>query len=86
MFKRQIGPIPVGVWIIGKPVDGTHMGPHAIPLTPAPGTVTKGRSGFYMHGDNQAHNKGASEGCIIQVLLVRVKVTQSGAHLLQVFE
>lgn len=70
------GPIPRGAWRIGRPVDGTHMGPMAIPLMPADGTDTFGRSGFYIHGNNAADN--ASEGCVIIPGAIRTAILQSG--------
>lgn len=37
----------------------------AIKLTPLAGTDAKGRSGFWVHGDNTKGDRSASSGCII---------------------
>ncbi len=76
------GPIPIGLWRIGKPYDSDKVGPYALPLTPAAGTNTWGRSAFRMHGDNKTHT--ASHGCLIMPPAVRRKVYESGDLELQV--
>lgn len=62
---RDVGPIPCGVYVIGTARDHPMLGPVAIPLTPDVANVMFGRSHFYCHGDNQAHDRSASMGCII---------------------
>ena len=67
---KNIGPLPEGLYTFGTPVEHTHLGPYAIPLTPDPSNDMKGRSGFFMHGDTVAYH-AASEGCIIMPKTVR---------------
>jgi hypothetical protein len=67
----NVGPIPPGcVFDIGAP--GDHIGPLSFPLTLQEGSTT--RSGFYIHGDNQAHNETASEGCIVMGPEIRSQI------------
>jgi hypothetical protein len=76
--EAQIGPIPQGAYTIG-PVTANHpgKGPIVMELIPRPGTQVFGRSGFLIHGDNQALDRGASHGCIILDRLTREKVAAS---------
>lgn len=70
-----VGPIPAGDYVIGPPKDPQdHLGPLAMPLTPAPGNGAHGRSAFFMHGDNAAMNHTASDGCIVAVPAIRFMV------------
>lgn len=59
------GPIPDGVYIALRARDHQLLGPVAIPLDPSHSTAKRGRSGFYIHGDNKAANRSASTGCIV---------------------
>jgi hypothetical protein len=69
---KKCGPIPAGDWIIGAMVaDGGKLGPNVLPLTPAEGTATYGRGGFWIHGDNAEHDETGSEGCIVTGPTVR---------------
>lgn len=61
---RAQGPIPVGRYRIGLPRNHPVLGPFALPLIPE-GHDAKGRTGFYIHGDNALRNRTASSGCII---------------------
>lgn len=72
--ERETGPIPAGIWAIGEPVDKQELGPFCLPLTPVPGTQTFGRSAFYIHGDNAAHNQTASKGCIVAARDIRERI------------
>lgn len=65
------GPIPKGRWRLGYRQHHPRLGPAAIPLDPEEGTATKGRSGFFIHGDNGRGDRSASSGCIILPKLVR---------------
>ena len=58
-----LGPIPIGQWRIGAPVNHPRLGPQAIPLHRA--AIPYGRSGFYIHGDNSRGDFSASNGCIV---------------------
>jgi hypothetical protein len=79
-----VGPIPQGVWTIGGFFDDQEKGPIVAHLTPADGTETFGRSGFMVHGDNQAMDRSASEGCIILPRAVRSMVMASDDRALTV--
>jgi hypothetical protein len=79
---RQVGPIPRGHWVMGKPYDSRKVGAYAIPLKPSEGTETFGRSAFLIHGDNRTHD--ASEGCIIMPRRVRNAIVDSGVRVLEV--
>jgi hypothetical protein len=74
----DLGPIPRGEYTIGAFVD-IHGGniTNAVPLTPAPGNEMFGRSGFFVHGFNNADPGGASQGCIILTLPTRKKMVDS---------
>src|SRR5271163_365720 len=57
------GPIPAGLYHIGaphSPID--HLGRLAMPLIPEPTNHMYGRSGFFLHGDNEMMNHTASDG------------------------
>lgn len=81
--KRGIGPIPVGLYIIGPPESHPSAGPYTLRLGPTPGTDTHGRSGFLIHGDARVPGT-ASHGCIIMPRWVRVLIWSSGDHSLRV--
>lgn len=73
-----VGPLPVGIYTIGPahtPLD--HLGPVAMPLVPHPANEMFGRSGFFMHGDNDRLNHSASDGCLIFARGFRDQVDQS---------
>lgn len=75
------GPIPRGMWRIGKPYNSQRVGPFALPLEPI-NHDAHGRTAFRIHGDNKANN--ASHGCIILPRLVREAIWNSGDRLLEV--
>jgi len=72
-----IGPIPQGKYRVGEPVEGSHLGPYALPLIPYPDNQMFGRSRFYMHGDSMEDPGAASEGCIIMPRITRETVYNS---------
>ena len=78
------GPIPQGEWNIGDAEDSPTLGPIAMPLTPAAGTDTLGRSGFYIHGDSIQHPGSASHGCMILARDIRAQIALSSDRLLNV--
>ncbi len=80
----NVGPIPVGDYTIGPAFTHPAAGPITMRLTPQTGTDTLGRSGFLMHGDNQAMDHTASHGCIIMPHPVRVTVATSNDRTLTV--
>jgi hypothetical protein len=73
----NVGPIPAGDWSIGAAEDMPHLGPVAMPLTPQ-GHNAHGRFGFFIHGDNPAMNRTASDGCIILSRPIREQIAASG--------
>ena len=75
---HNVGPIPTGDWTIGEFFDDPHLGPVVAPLSPNEGTVTFGRSGFYIHGDNAAMNHSGSDGCIVLARELRQQIADSG--------
>lgn len=81
---RGVGPIPVGMWVIGEPFFHPHAGPYVMRLTPVSGTETYGRSGFLIHGDSKAKPGSGSHGCIVMSREMRMKIWESGDHLLSV--
>ncbi len=65
---KKVGPLPVGVYRIGDPVDGTHLGPCAMPLKPDVANEMFGRGDFFIHADKlnaETDPFQASEGCIV---------------------
>jgi len=81
---RDVGPLPVGFYAIGEPIDDAQVGKYALPLYPDPANEMYGRSAFFMHGDSQEHPGQASDGCIVQMHDTRVQVATSGDRKLQV--
>lgn len=80
---KNVGPIPYGLYRIENPILRHPMlGPIAIPLTPAYESQMFGRSHFYVHGDNPAHN--ASLGCIIMDRNCRIAVAAAAGGWLRV--
>ena len=80
------GPIPRGIYHIGKPQDTVTHGPFVLPLTPDPSNQMFGRYGFLIHGDSVVHPGTASEGCIIMSKDVRQAIAISGDTDLQVVD
>ena len=59
------GPIPRGSYRVSNPWDHVMLGPVSFFLDPEPSNVMFGRSGFFIHGDNEYGNMSASRGCIV---------------------
>ena len=72
----NIGPLPVGLYTIGKSFGHPNKGPMCMRLFPV-GHDAHGRSGFMIHGDNSKCNKSASEGCIILGRTIRDMISKS---------
>jgi hypothetical protein len=72
-----VGPIPRGSYNIGEAVEGTKLGPYALPLYPTPDHPMFGRSGFYIHADSLNHPGQASEGCIVISTNTRIAIINS---------
>jgi Protein of unknown function (DUF2778) len=83
-YTPDIGPLPVGWYTFGTPVEGTHLGPLAIPLTPDVDNDMRGRGDFYCHGDHIGAPGTASDGCMIFSHATRTLISQSPDHRLQV--
>ena len=82
---HNVGPIPRGNWIIHSIIQRTPLhGPLVLPLEPAPGTETFGRSGFLIHGDSIVEPGKASQGCIILSRDTRIHIGSSGDSTLEV--
>ena len=63
---HNVGPLPVGVYRIGRWQDTDHLGPMAAPLLQIEGE-TFGRSGFWIHGAAKDPKKYGQEskGCLV---------------------
>jgi hypothetical protein len=83
-YTKFIGPLPVGWYTFGTAVEGSHLGPLAIPLTPDAENDMRGRGDFYLHADTIGHPRCASEGCIVMSHTTRLLVNQSDDKRLQV--
>lgn len=83
--EREVarGPLPVGVYEVGTPMDHKRLGRFAIPLAPVQGDLF-GRSGFFIHGDNAKRNGTASSGCIVTDYDVRYRLMALGIRRLTV--
>jgi hypothetical protein len=79
-YIPRVGPIPQGRYRIEAPRTSARTGRYAMPLTPLPGTDTKGRAFFQMHGDNAKGNRSASSGCIILPMALRQAIWASGVR------
>lgn len=84
---ENVGPIPVGRYLIGQAITHPTAGPLTMPLTPLPGTDLHGRSGgFLVHGDTASRDHGASRGCIVQEHATRATIAVSPIRELEVVE
>lgn len=83
---RSVGPIPRGLWRMTGVKDSSNTGPFTIVLEPEPGTDTRGRSAFRVHGDSVRNPGTASRGCIILPRAVRERMWRSGDRLIEVVE
>lgn len=61
---KGVGPIPRGLYMIGRPRHSERTGRFVLDLTPL-GHNAMGRSGFQIHGDNKNGDYSASQGCIV---------------------
>lgn len=68
---KSLGPIPRGIYVIGRPYDSKNTGPLTIMLSPHPDNEMFGRSAFRIHGDSVKAPGTASHGCIIAPRAVR---------------
>lgn len=80
---KGVGRLPRGIYKIGPWHYDPHLGPIVATLTMVSGNAF-GRSGFYVHGDNQMVNHSASDGCIVASRAIRTAMQASGETQLQV--
>lgn len=66
-FIKNHGPLPVGGYTMQTPLEGTHLGPCAIPLEPDSTNDMQGRGDFFIHDDSLDHPGSASDGCLVTV-------------------
>jgi len=83
-YIAKTGPLLVGTYTMGDAINGTHLGPLAIPLTPDPANDMRGRSDFFVHADTIGHPRCASEGCIVLSHGTRLLLSQSADRQIQV--
>ena len=81
--KKDLGPIPRGVYSLHSPINSPRTGPYAIPLSPI-GHSAHGRTHFQIHGDSRRNPGTASSGCIILPRSVREKIWKSGVKTIEV--
>lgn len=74
------GPIPRGVYTIGKPFTHPKTKAWTMRLTPGINNNMCGRDSFMIHGDSQSHPGEASDGCIIVILANRKKIAESRVY------
>lgn len=83
--KRDVGPIPRGMWSIGEAFEHEKCGPLCMRLEPIDHKA-HGRNGFLIHGDNKKNDMSASNGCIILNREIREKISNSKIKKLRVIE
>jgi Protein of unknown function (DUF2778) len=84
-FVTDHGPLPVGAYTMLAPIQGTPLGPYAIPLLPDPTNVMGGRGDFFIHDDSISHPGDASDGCLVLIgEAIRQTIWDSGDHRLDV--
>lgn len=81
---KDLGPIPCGIYTIGKPFDSSEHGPYCLPLLPHIGNEMFDRDNFLMHGDSKHAPGTASHGCVIMSRAIRELVGESEDDLLSV--
>lgn len=78
------GPIPRGRYRVVGPFNHLRLGPCVFYLEPDPNNTMFGRSGFFIHGDNEYGNRTASHGCIVLRRTVRDAIHALGPSMLTV--
>lgn len=81
---KNHGPLPRGLYLIGKPYATQAHGPYVMRLTPDGANQMYGRGSFLIHGDSVKRPGTASNGCIILPKVARVRVWESGDRELEV--
>lgn len=62
---HDIGPLPCNMYEMVTFIDSPHTGLGTIVLKAAGSMPMYNRDGFRIHGDNEARNQTASDGCIV---------------------
>jgi hypothetical protein len=84
-----VGPLPQGLYTIGKSYLHPHLGPVTMNLEPSPENLMFGRSAFRIHGDNTLMNHTGSDGCMVFDCVTRCRVSDAvnaGDNQLEVVE
>lgn len=82
--QRNVGPLPVGRYTIGPPMQHPTAGAYTMRLEPHPENQMHGRAGFLIHGDRADVPGAASHGCIVLSRAVRTVIAESLDYELQV--
>jgi hypothetical protein len=82
---KNVGPIPRGLYRIGKAYTHLHLGRVCMNLEPEPETDTHDRTDFRIHANNASTND-ASHGCVVLDLPYRLTVSVSKDEFLRVVE
>jgi hypothetical protein len=62
---KDVGPLPVGKYVINDPINSPKLGPEAFSLMPDSSNKMFGRSAFYIHGASITNPAMSSDGCIV---------------------
>jgi hypothetical protein len=73
--ERGVGPLPVGRYTIGPPMQHPTAGPYTMRLEPDPANEMHGRAGFLIHGGLSITS--ASQGCIVLSMAARAMIAES---------
>jgi hypothetical protein len=79
-----VGPLPVGRYTIGHPMQHPTAGAYTMRLEPHAGNDMHGRAGFLIHGDRADLPGAASHGCIVLSRAVRTIIAESLDYELEV--
>lgn len=82
----ETGPLPRGLYKIGRAYTHPKLGPIVMNLTPDVKNEMFGRSAFRIHGASAEHPELSSEGCIIQAKYVRIRIDMDDDKDLEVVE
>lgn len=82
--RKNIGPLPCGLYRIDANIPGTDMGPIAIDLHPDRTNEMHGRGGFFCHLDTKERNHSASAGCIVMERAPLLEIEAAKGQTIQV--
>lgn len=85
-YLKGLGVLPHGDYRLGPmEVNHGHLGPDVMSLTPMLGTDTRGRSGFFWHGDHpNDFDWSASDGCMISARATRIMANTAHDRIVRV--